>query len=113
MEAFLKLTGEQYLQDTLAGPINEIIQSDRDCEVDPTKATGSLQRQQASLRCSTQCLAVYLRVKQTFSTTIAQLFCHLSRDWSSWVARIWPIFNISFHILRFLCPAILSPSLLT
>lgn len=50
MEAFLKLTGEQYLQDTLATPISEIISSDRDCEVDPLKATGSLSRQQQCLR---------------------------------------------------------------
>lgn len=49
MEAFLKLTGEQYLQDTLAAPISEIISSDRDCEVDPLKATGSLSRQQLQL----------------------------------------------------------------
>lgn len=50
MEAFLKLTGEQYLQDTLSTSISEIISSDRDCEVDPLKATGSLSRQQQSLR---------------------------------------------------------------
>lgn len=51
MEAYLKLTGEQYLQDTLATPISEIISADRDCEVDPMKATnGSLPRQQQSLR---------------------------------------------------------------
>lgn len=51
MEAYLKLTGEQYLQDTLAAPIAEIISSDRDCEVDPMKAAnGSLPRQQQQLR---------------------------------------------------------------
>lgn len=50
MEAFLKLTGEQYLQETLSNPISEIIASDQDCEVDPLKATGSLSRQQQSLR---------------------------------------------------------------
>lgn len=50
MEAFLKLTGEQYLQDTLSTPISEIIGSDQDCEVDPLKATGSLQKQQLALR---------------------------------------------------------------
>lgn len=50
MEAFLKLTGDQYLQDTLSKSISEIISSDRDCEVDPLKATGSLSRQQQALR---------------------------------------------------------------
>uniref|UniRef100_A0A182XPQ2 Ras-GAP domain-containing protein n=1 Tax=Anopheles quadriannulatus TaxID=34691 RepID=A0A182XPQ2_ANOQN len=50
MEAFLKLIGEQYLQDTLSIPIAEIIASDRDCEVDPTKVNGSLSRQQQALR---------------------------------------------------------------
>lgn len=50
MEAFLKLTGEQYLQDTLSTPITEIIASEKDFEVDPLKAHGSLSRQQQALR---------------------------------------------------------------
>lgn len=50
MEAFLKLTGEQYLQDTLSTSIYEIIESDKDFEVDPLKVHGSLLRQQQALR---------------------------------------------------------------
>lgn len=50
MEAFLKLTGEQYLQETLTTPITEIISSEKDFEVDPMKAHGSLSRQQQALR---------------------------------------------------------------
>ncbi|XP_017479294.1 PREDICTED: probable Ras GTPase-activating protein, partial [Rhagoletis zephyria] len=113
MEAFLKLTGEQYLQDTLSAPINEIIQSDRDCEVDPTKASGSLQRQQASLRAAVrsawQC--IYESHKH-FPQQLRSCFATF-RERLQQLGRLDMADNlISASIfLRFLCPAILSPSL--
>ncbi|XP_054729380.1 ras GTPase-activating protein raskol-like [Anastrepha obliqua] len=113
MEAFLKLTGEQYLQDTLSAPINEIIQSDRDCEVDPTKANGSLQRQQASLRAAVrsawQC--IYESHKH-FPQQLRSCFATF-RERLQQLGRLDMADNlISASIfLRFLCPAILSPSL--
>ncbi|XP_065365840.1 ras GTPase-activating protein raskol isoform X2 [Calliphora vicina] len=113
MEAFLKLTGEQYLQDTLAGPINEIIQSDRDCEVDPTKATGSLQRQQASLRAAVrnawQC--IYESSKH-FPPQLRNCFATFRERLEQLGRQDMADNLISASIfLRFLCPAILSPSL--
>ncbi|XP_058974628.1 ras GTPase-activating protein raskol isoform X2 [Musca domestica] len=113
MEAFLKLTGEQYLQDTLAGPINEIIQSDRDCEVDPTKATGSLQRQQASLRAAVrnawQCI---YESHKNFPTQLRNCFATFRERLEQLGRQDMADNLISASIfLRFLCPAILSPSL--
>ncbi|XP_023304191.2 ras GTPase-activating protein raskol isoform X2 [Lucilia cuprina] len=113
MEAFLKLTGEQYLQDTLAGPINEIIQSDRDCEVDPTKATGSLTRQQASLRAAVrnawQC--IYESSKH-FPPQLRNCFATFRERLEQLGRQDMADNLISASIfLRFLCPAILSPSL--
>ncbi|XP_018794601.1 PREDICTED: probable Ras GTPase-activating protein isoform X2 [Bactrocera latifrons] len=113
MEAFLKLTGEQYLQDTLSAPINEIIQSDRDCEVDPTKASGSLQRQQASLRAAVrsawQC--IYESHKH-FPQQLRSCFATFRERLQQLGRQDMADNLISASIfLRFLCPAILSPSL--
>ncbi|XP_053663502.1 ras GTPase-activating protein raskol [Anopheles marshallii] len=113
MEAFLKLIGEQYLQDTLSIPIAEIIASDRDCEVDPTKVNGSLSRQQQALR----------RAVKSVWTAIAEssrIFPVQLRDcFATFRERLQDLNRedmadnlISASIfLRFLCPAILSPSL--
>lgn len=55
MEAFLKSAGKQYLHDTLSGPINEIISTDTDFEVDPSKVHSTLlQQQQQALRNAVQ-----------------------------------------------------------
>lgn len=113
MEAFLKLTGEQYLQDTLSTPISEIIASDRDCEVDPLKATGSLSRQQQALRNA-------VKISWNSIAESHKLFPPQLRDcFATFRERLQMLDRedmadnlISASIfLRFLCPAILSPSL--
>lgn len=113
MEAFLKLTGEQYLQDTLSAPINEIISSERDCEVDPLKANGSLSRQQQSLRNAVKLAWTAIaeshkhfpsQLRECF-TTFRERLDNISREDMSDNLISASIF------LRFLCPAILSPSL--
>lgn len=113
MEAFLKLTGEQYLQQTLSASVSEIISSDRDCEVDPLKASGSLSRQQQSLRNA---------VRNTWNN-IAESYRYfppkLRECFATFRERLEILDRedmadnlISASIfLRFLCPAILSPSL--
>lgn len=113
MEAFLKLTGEQYLQDTLSMPINEIISSERDCEVDPLKASGSLSRQQQSLRSAVK--LAWNAIAESYKhfptqlrecfTTFRERLEHISREDMADNLISASIF------LRFLCPAILSPSL--
>uniref|UniRef100_A0A336MXN6 CSON007884 protein n=1 Tax=Culicoides sonorensis TaxID=179676 RepID=A0A336MXN6_CULSO len=113
MEAFLKLTGEQYLQDTLSAPISEIIASDKDCEVDPLKATGSLSRQQQALRIAVK--TAWNAIAESHKNFPPQL-----RDCFATFKERLQILDredmadnlISASIfLRFLCPAILSPSL--
>lgn len=113
MEAFLKLTGEQYLQDTLSVPINELIASERDCEVDPLKANGSLSRQQQSLRAAIKLAWNAIadshqhfpsQLRECF-TTFRERLEHISREDMADNLISASIF------LRFLCPAILSPSL--
>ncbi|XP_058461787.1 ras GTPase-activating protein raskol isoform X3 [Malaya genurostris] len=113
MEAFLKLTGEQYLQDTLSAPISEIISSDRDCEVDPLKATGSLSRQQQALRNAVKTAWTSIvdsgknfpvQLRDCFSTFRERLQLLDREDMAD------NLISASIF-LRFLCPAILSPSL--
>uniref|UniRef100_A0A182QQY8 Ras GTPase-activating protein n=1 Tax=Anopheles farauti TaxID=69004 RepID=A0A182QQY8_9DIPT len=113
MEAFLKLIGEQYLQDTLSVPIAEIIASDRDCEVDPTKVSGSLSRQQQALRRAVK--SVWIAIAESsrnFPFQLRDCFATF-RDRLQDLDRDDMADNlISASIfLRFLCPAILSPSL--
>ncbi|XP_055912329.1 ras GTPase-activating protein raskol isoform X2 [Eupeodes corollae] len=113
MEAFLKLTGEQYLQDTLSAPINEIIHSDRDCEVDPLKATGSLVRQQQSLRNAVRAAwsSIYESHKH-FPPQLRECFATFRERLQTLGREDMADNLISASIfLRFLCPAILSPSL--
>ena len=54
MEAYIKLVGEHYLQDTLREVIGNIVESAavRDCEVDPLNVTSPsvLAKQQLNLR---------------------------------------------------------------
>ncbi|XP_021709813.1 probable Ras GTPase-activating protein isoform X3 [Aedes aegypti] len=113
MEAFLKLTGEQYLQDTLSSPISEIISSDRDCEVDPLKANGSLSRQQQALRNAVKTAWNSIAdSSKSFPTQLRDCFSTF-RERLQMLDREDMADNlISASIfLRFLCPAILSPSL--
>ncbi|XP_055592546.1 ras GTPase-activating protein raskol [Uranotaenia lowii] len=113
MEAFLKLTGEQYLQDTLSTPISEIISSDRDCEVDPLKANGSLSRQQQALRNAVKSAWNSIaESSKNFPTQLRDCFSTF-RERLQLLDREDMADNlISASIfLRFLCPAILSPSL--
>ena len=39
MEAYMKLVGEKYLQDTLTDFVRNVIDNEDDCEVDPTKVS--------------------------------------------------------------------------
>ncbi|XP_052894223.1 ras GTPase-activating protein raskol isoform X2 [Anopheles moucheti] len=113
MEAFLKLIGEQYLQDTLSIPIAEIIASDRDCEVDPTKVNGSLSRQQQALRRAVK--SVWTAISESsriFPVQLRDCFATFRERLQDLNREDMADNLISASIfLRFLCPAILSPSL--
>lgn len=52
MEAYLKLTGDRYLQETLGSLVTHVLTSGLDCEVDADKMSNSaaLQKQQQNLR---------------------------------------------------------------
>ncbi|XP_026462189.1 probable Ras GTPase-activating protein isoform X3 [Ctenocephalides felis] len=120
MEAFLKLTGEQYLQDTLGPPVRAILASSAtcDCEVDPARGGVSpnstqLLKNQNALREAVS--SVWTSVKhshEAFPLQIRECFATFRRRLAQLNRQDMADNLISASIfLRFLCPAILSPSL--
>ncbi|XP_065307221.1 ras GTPase-activating protein nGAP isoform X5 [Dermacentor albipictus] len=116
-EAYLKLLGDGYLQDTLGPFIRDVLASNLDCEVDPAKVSGgsgALQRQQVLLRQRVQ--QAWQRITQSahsFPRDLRMLF-HGYRQRLGGNTHEEELCDnlISGSIfLRCLCPAILSPSL--
>ncbi|XP_028177696.1 probable Ras GTPase-activating protein isoform X2 [Ostrinia furnacalis] len=116
MEAYLKLVGDQYLQDTLgeavaaaAGP------GAADCEVDPLRAGGgaALRRQQSALRDAVSLAWRAISASApTFPPPLRDCFATFRERLTSMGREDISDNLISASIfLRFLCPAILSPSL--
>ncbi|GFO49047.1 ras GTPase-activating protein ngap-like isoform x9 [Plakobranchus ocellatus] len=115
MEAYMKLVGEKYLQDTLGEFIRDLIKSTDDCEVDPAKvATPQL------LSCQQKNLDMYSNMAWVkvinsfcyFPNELREVFASLRSHCSDRGKADYSDNLISGCIfLRFLCPAILSPSL--
>lgn len=115
MEAFMKLVGGKYLLDTLRQVINKVVEAGLDCEVDPTKVPqfASLQKQQENLLSNVR--MTWSRVLNShpyFPVELRECFC-MYRERLTDIGKPHLSDNlISASIfLRFLCPAILSPSL--
>ncbi|XP_072014669.1 uncharacterized protein [Amphiura filiformis] len=115
MEAYMKLIGGKYLQDTLGDFIQTLYEGEDDCEVDPTKVQpGSLQQHQSTLTmlCEMACCKI-INSSAQFPSDLKAVF-HSLRDQSTDRQNGVEICDklISGCIfLRFLCPAIMSPSL--
>ncbi|XP_022085340.1 ras GTPase-activating protein nGAP-like isoform X3 [Acanthaster planci] len=116
MEAYMKLIGGKYLQDTIGDFIHELYESEEDCEVDPTKVSSSLllQQHQATLTmlCEMACCKI-VNSAAAFPSDLRAVF-HSFRQHSQSQPNGQVICDklISGCIfLRFLCPAIMSPSL--
>lgn len=116
MEAYLKLVGDQYLQDTLgeavaaaAGPAAV------ECEVDPlrTSSSAALRRQQTALRDAvTLAWRSIASSAPHFPPPLRDCFATFRERLTSMGREDISDNLISASIfLRFLCPAILSPSL--
>ncbi|XP_050351278.1 ras GTPase-activating protein raskol isoform X2 [Nymphalis io] len=116
MEAYLKLVGDQYLQDTLGEAVCAAAGAGAaECEVDPLRAGGgaALRRQQAALRdaVSLAWRAIAASAPR-FPPPLRDCFATFRERLSSMGREDISDNLISASIfLRFLCPAILSPSL--
>ena len=115
MEAYLKLTGDRYLQDTLGELVATVLVAGHDCEVDPLKVSSvsALHRQQQNLRAAVEMAwTKILDSHSVFPPELRECF-HMFRQRLEAAGRS----EVGQHLisaslfLRFLCPAILSPSL--
>ncbi|CAL8143768.1 unnamed protein product [Orchesella dallaii] len=117
MEAFLKLTGTEYLHATL-GPFIEQFQGSEDlydCEIDPMKlpAGTNLSKNQQNLRMAVDTVwKAIMHSHSIFPMELRECFSHCREALKSAGKEELSDHLISASIfLRFLCPAILSPSL--
>ncbi|XP_029164928.1 probable Ras GTPase-activating protein isoform X3 [Nylanderia fulva] len=114
MEAYLKLTGDRYLQETLGAVVRGAVEGG-DCEVDPLKvaSVAALHKQQQNLRNAVELAwSRILSSHSHFPLELRECF-RIFRERLADLGREDIADNlISASIfLRFLCPAILSPSL--
>ncbi|VVC33813.1 Hypothetical protein CINCED_3A000489 [Cinara cedri] len=115
MEAYLKLTGEKYLHETLSELVSNVMQTGFDCEVDPLKAgsASNLAKQQANLRNAVETTWNRILSSHTsFPFELRECFTRFRERMNNSGRHDISDNLISACIfLRFLCPAILSPSL--
>ncbi|KPJ06686.1 putative Ras GTPase-activating protein [Papilio machaon] len=115
MEAYLKLVGDQYLQETLGEAVCWAAGSGAECEVDPLRAGGgaALRRHQAALRDAvTRAWRAIAASAPDFPPPLRDCFATFRERLASMGREDISDNLISASIfLRFLCPAILSPSL--
>ena len=115
MEAYIKLVGHKYLQSTLQSVITEIILSEVDLEIDPIKVNSidSLSQHRQNLK--TVVKQVWSRISKSHSYFPIQLqrCFYKIRQYLEHIGKPDMGDNLisSCIFLRYLCPAILSPSL--
>uniref|UniRef100_A0A0N4ZZ53 Ras-GAP domain-containing protein n=1 Tax=Parastrongyloides trichosuri TaxID=131310 RepID=A0A0N4ZZ53_PARTI len=117
MEGYMKLVADDYLQETLGDFIKMVLEGNDNCEVDPMKLPNSSSnlldrnRQQLIFLCEAAWSKIIVSLK-FFPTELKQVFDLLRRRLiASNRGELADNLISSSIFLRYLCPAILSPSL--
>ncbi|CAD6188781.1 unnamed protein product [Caenorhabditis auriculariae] len=117
MESFMKLVADEYLQSTLSDFIRMVLKSEDSCEVDPQKlsnvSSGVLEKNRALLMKFVEVAwTQILNSAHSLPPELRDVFCVLRCRLDAQNRGSLADTLISSSIfLRFLCPAILSPSL--
>ncbi|XP_035757438.1 disabled homolog 2-interacting protein-like, partial [Egretta garzetta] len=114
IDEYMKLVGGKYLQDTLGEAVAQLCTSDDSCEVDPSKCSGlDLSDNQNNLR--QVCEETFQRIATScdaFPAELGEIFAAWQEECAArGKAPIGQRLVSASLFLRFLCPAIMSPSL--
>ncbi|XP_064355399.1 RAS protein activator like-3 [Dromaius novaehollandiae] len=114
IDEYMKLVGGKYLQDTLGEAVAQLCTSDDSCEVDPSKCAGlDLSDNQNNLR--QVCEETFQRIAAScdaFPAELGEIFAAWQEECAARGKEgIGQRLVSASLFLRFLCPAVMSPSL--
>eukprot|EP00794_Sanderia_malayensis_P015996 gene15996-17607_t len=113
MDTYMKMVGSKYLHTTLAAFVENLYNIEEDFEVDPTKLTGGTiaENQKNLLKFVEEAWSTILSSRPRFPRDLQDTFYLIKQRCESLQKDVSMKLISGSVFLRFLCPAILSPSL--